>query len=191
MYRYLRNTHLFLGLFSCLFLLMYGVSAVQMAHSRWFGLKPRTSEVSFSLAPGETNARAVARELMERHDLRGELGQVRSSPAGLNFRITRPGTIYEVDYAAATGRTAAKVNVASFMGMLNRIHHVHGVRHEYGLLNVWGYMVAVVSVMLLVIGATGVYLWFRIHKERTIGGVIFGAGLLFSLTLLVLVRTAG
>jgi hypothetical protein len=36
MYRLLRNTHLFLGLPAFFFVLMYGLSAVQMAHDTWF-----------------------------------------------------------------------------------------------------------------------------------------------------------
>ena len=50
MYRLLRNTHLFLGIGAFLFLMMYGVSAVQMAHNQWFSMKPIVSEVQVTLA---------------------------------------------------------------------------------------------------------------------------------------------
>jgi hypothetical protein len=41
MYLLLRNTHLLTGLFGCLFVLLYGLRAVQMAHNAWFAMTPR------------------------------------------------------------------------------------------------------------------------------------------------------
>ena len=182
MYRYLRNTHLFTGLFCCLFLLMYGVSSVQMAHNRWFNLRPQVTEAAYAVH-GD-NPRAVAMELMSDRGLRGELAQVR----GASFRIVRPGTVYEVEYAGGTAKV--RTNVAGFMGMLNRIHHVGGLWHEYTLTNVWAFFVAVVSVGLLILGGTGIYLWFKIHAERVVGVVLLVIGLGFGLTLVVMIRTA-
>ena len=56
MYRYLRNTHLFLGLFCCLFVLMYGVSSVQMSHNTWFPSRP-------SVTTAVSRSNAASREL--------------------------------------------------------------------------------------------------------------------------------
>ena len=61
MYRILRNLHLFLGLFSCLFLLMYGVSSVQMSHNSWFRNRPAVTVTEYSLSPDTADARTVAR----------------------------------------------------------------------------------------------------------------------------------
>ena len=185
MYRYLRNTHLFLGLFCCFFLLMYGVSSVQMSHNRWFNNQPRVTE-SQSAVHG-VNAREVANELMAR-GLRGELAAVTPTPAGANFRIVRPGTIYEISWAK--GMAQIRTNEANFMGMLNRIHHIGGLWHEFTLVNVWAFFVGLVSVALLILGVTGIYLWFKIHQERLIGSVLLALGLGWGLTLLVLIRTA-
>jgi hypothetical protein len=182
MYRYLRNTHLFTGLFCCLFLLMYGVSSVQMAHNRWFNLRPTVTEAEFPVR-GDS-PRAIALELMADHGVRGELTQVREAA----FRIQRPGTVYEVQFGGGTAKV--KTNVAGFMGMLNRIHHVGGLWHEYTLTNVWAFFVGVVSAGLLILGGTGIYLWFKIHQERVIGTVLLVAGLAYGLTLVVMIRTA-
>ena len=186
MYKWLRNTHLFLGLFAFLFLLMYGVSSVQMAHNKWFNNKPKVTESEIALPPGLGDARAIARQLMDGHGLKGELGQVRNT----SFRITRPGTVYEVAYSPETGTAKVKTNVANFMGMLNRLHHIGGVWHDYTLVNVWAVLVAIVSIALIVLSLTGIYLWFKIHNERVIGAVLLTLSLGYSLTLIVLIRTA-
>ena len=189
MYRWILNTHLLLGLFCCVFLLMYGVSAVQMSHSRWFSLQPHVSEQQVNLGPG-VDARAAARELMDRHGVRGELAQTRKTATGWDFRIIRPGTVYDAVYDASNGNSRVRTSTAGFMGMLNRIHHIAGLWHDYGLINVWGAVVGVVSAMLLVVGLTGVYLWFKIHTERVTGAVLLAGALGYSLTLIVLIRMA-
>jgi hypothetical protein len=74
--------------------------------------------------------------------------------------------------------------------MLNRIHHIGGLWHEFNLVNIWAFFVGVVSLALLILGATGIYLWFKIHQERVIGTVLLTLGLGWGLILLVLIRTA-
>ena len=190
MYKWLRNTHLLIGLFSFLFLLMYGVSSVQMAHNTWFDLKPAVTDSQAALAKGLDNPRDIARQLMDSGDVKGELQQIRKTGQGYGFRVVRPGTVYEVTYPADTGVTKIRTSVAGFMGMLNRIHHVGGVWHEFALTNVWGVFVGIISVMLVVLALTGIYLWFKIHTERVIGIILLALSLGYSLTLIVLIRNA-
>ena len=190
MYRYLRNTHLFLGLFCCFYLLMYGISSVQMAHSSWFSTRPAVTETQAALAPGITDARRVARELMDHYGLRGEVGPVRATAAQLSFNIVRPGTVYQIDYTTATGAARIRDNHAGFMGIMNRIHHAKGLWHDYWVLNMWGGFVAVVSAALFLIGATGIYLWFKLRQERVVGAILLVVSLGYSLTIMVLARNA-
>lgn len=191
MYLWLRNIHLWLGLLCGLPVLVYGVSAVQMAHGKWFDMKPAVTETQVPLLGAATaSPRSVARALMDSHGMRGELGQVKETPAAFRFRIARPGTVYEVDFDRAAGTAKVRTSTARFMGMLNRIHHVAGLSHEYVLLDVWGALVAFVSLSMLVLGATGIYLWFKLHAERKVGLVLLAASLSFALPLVVLLRLA-
>src|SRR6185369_14882440 len=103
MYKWLRNTHLLLGLFCFLFLMMYGVSSVQMAHNTWFDLKPAVTESQGALARGIDDPRDIARRLMDQGLVNGELQQIRKTGSGYGFRVVRPGTVYEVAYWADTG----------------------------------------------------------------------------------------
>jgi hypothetical protein len=190
MYRWLRNTHLWLGMLAVLFLAMYGISSVQMAHNSWFTTRPTVTETTLALEPGGANARAIARALMDRHGMRGEVQAVRAGGEKLAFRIARPGTVYEVEYTAASGEARIRTSRAGFIAMLNRIHHVGGLWHDYGLLNVWGVFVGLVSAGLIVLGATGIYLWFKIHSERSIGAVLLASSLVYGITVMILLRTA-
>ena len=185
MYQKLRNVHLSTALFCLAFLLMYGVSAVQMAHRRWWPVAERVTEWSVRLPAGITDARVAARALA----IRGELPAIRISPGALRFRQVRPGTVHQVEYSAATGEAKVRATDAGFAGMLNRLHQVQGMWHGYPLLNVWSAVLGIVSLGLLVMGGTGLYLWFRNHSERWIGVVLLGAGGGLALILIVWMRT--
>ena len=190
MYRFFRNTHLVLGITAFLFVLMYGVSAVQMAHQSWFSMKPAVTETRVAIPAGVTDdPRAIAQELTHQ-SMRGELRDVEKTEAGYKFSVSRPGTVYEVAYSKMNREARVRVNTAGFMGMLNRIHHVGGVWHGYWLINVWGVCVGLVSASLILLGATGIYLWFKTHGERVVGVILLVINLGVCVTLLVLIRTA-
>ena len=188
MYRIIRNTHLIVGLFSVTFLLMYGVSSAQMAH-QWNTGKPAVTNSETMVTTG-LSARDAARALMEKGAVRGEVAQARKDGETWRFRVVRPGTVHEVTYEPATGAAKIATNTAGVMAMLNRFHHVGGLWHEFTLTNVWAILVGLVSAGLLVLAASGIYMWFKIHSERKVGGVILTVHLIVSLTLLVMIRTA-
>lgn len=185
MYRLIRNSHLVLGLSSVLFILTYAVSAVQMAHR--IRLAPQVTEEDLTL-PAGLAPRRLAEELNRDRGYGGELGNPQPAAKGFRVSVTRPGTNYAVTYDAATGQTHVRREERSFLGMLNRLHHQNGLHHQDGRLNAWGWALALVSIVLLLIGASGVYLWFQMHRERIIGTVLLTANLLVSLGLLLALR---
>lgn len=189
MYLTIRNIHLMIGLACCLFLLTYAVSAVEMSHNDWFDMEPTVAEAAVEVNPAEaTSPRALARSLMQSHGLRGGIDRADEGEQGYDIRISRPGTVAEVRYRPGSPQATVKTSTANFMGMLNRIHHVNGLYHEDTLLNVWGAFVGLVSLALLALGGTGVYMWFKIHNERMAGGLILFAGLSVGAGLLVAMR---
>jgi hypothetical protein len=192
MYKVIRNIHLLLASFSLPFLIMYGVSAVQMSHSTWFEMKPSVVERQLSLPAGDMGARSVAREIMNRQpDMKGELSNVQSNETGLTLRIVVPGTVHEVRYDRTSGVARIKTSVAGVMGMLNRLHHWAGFWHEPLSMRAWAAFVAIVSVGLLLLGASGIYMWFTRRPERRIGLALLATNLVFAVTLLTLMRIAG
>ncbi len=159
MYRWIRTTHLCLGLFALFFLLMYGITGVQMSHDDWFDLEPTVSESRLTVSGDD--ARVVARQLMDRRDMSGELRRIRMTDEGFEIQIVRPGTQYDVTYSRTAKVATVRTSKKGFLGTLNRLHHIGGLQHKYGLLNFWGMFVALVSLGLLLLGASGVYMWFK------------------------------
>jgi hypothetical protein len=189
MYRWLRNVHLVTGLFSVLFLLTYGLSSVQMAHRSWFSLQPRVTEDRIAVGTEVVNCpRALARALMESRGLRGGLNEVEETVDGYELRISRPGTEYEVSYSRATGQARIRMIRANFMGLLNALHHVAGFSRGDALEKTWAAFVGLVSVGLIVLALTGIYLWFKLYKERRVGVILLAVSLSYSLALAVYLR---
>src|SRR5664280_285181 len=99
MYKWMRNTHLLLGLGFSLFLLMYALSALQMSHPAWFDLKPAVTRERISLDAHAGSAHAVAGKLMREHGLRGDVTEVKATAAAFRFRVVRLGENVLVDYS--------------------------------------------------------------------------------------------
>ncbi len=191
MYRWMRNTHLFLGLFAFLAVLMYGFSSVAFAHRKWLRLEPSVSVTRVTIQPaGDVNPRSMARLLMDEHGMRGELLDTKLTPAGFKFRIERPGVQREVTYSKDRGEATVTTRTAPFTGMMTAIHKEHGLWHDDAVRNAWGAFLGLVSAALIVLALTGIYLWFRMHKERRIGVILLIISLGFSATVIVLLGTA-
>jgi len=55
----------------------------------------------------------------------------------------------------------------------------------------WAALVAIVSTALLLVGATGLYMWFTRRPERRLGMALLAVNLIVAVTLLGLLRRAG
>lgn len=183
MYRWLREIHLALGVFSSGFLALYAVSAVQMGH---FNIPVKRSEAEVSLPAGLDDARAVARELK----LRGVVRQIAWEGAMLHLRAEKLGTVYSITYFRDRGEAIVRTEDGGVLGVLNRLHHTAGLWHESPALRAWGLFVAIVSAALILLAFTGIYLWAKLRNERKAGAVILAAGLANSLVLIALIRAA-
>ena len=192
MHRLIRDIHLASGLFTLVLLAVYALSAILMSHPGVLGERERISQQELEVPPGRAaGPRALAKYLMDEHGLRGELRSVSESGEGFGLRIYRTGTEHEVRYSFSDSRARVETSQAGFAGMLIHIHHAGGLWHDYPLANAWGALVGVASLALLILGGTGIYLWFKTYEERTVGLVLLVVSFGYSLTLLFLIQAAG
>lgn len=186
----IRSIHLCTGLFSVAFLAMYGISAVQMTHRTWLKMQQHVTQRTMTLPTGLTDARAAARDLAVRESIVGDLTAIRVRPAGLQFRVLRPGMVWQVDYTATTGEAQLKVTDTGVLGAINRIHQMHGTWHEWPRYNVWVGLLLLVSTALLGMGGTGLYLWWKSHADRRVTGAMLAAGTLMAGGLAIWMRVS-
>lgn len=189
MYRLLRNTHLLLGLLFFPFVLMFGVSSVRLAHNDWFPAEPDTVATTVTVDPAKAmSPRALGRLLMEQEGYSGYLLNIKETDGGYNFLIERIGTIYEISYQTGSPEARVTHKIYPMMAVLTWMHQTFGIDHEYGLHNFWGLLMLLTSVVLLVLGATGIYLWFKIHQERVVGSIVMCVSLVFGVSIILLLR---
>ncbi|MBS1855021.1 MAG: PepSY domain-containing protein [Acidobacteria bacterium] len=172
MYRAIRGLHLCAGAFALVFLAMYSISALQMTHGKWVHMEARAATRDVALPPGLSGARAAARELAARYGIEGELAAIRVLPAGLAFRVLRPGMVWEADYTASTGATRLRITDTGTLGALNRIHQMRGVWHTWIAYDLWAWLLAFLGAAILALGATGLYLWWQSHRDRRFTGAL-------------------
>ena len=72
--------------------------------------------------------------------------------------------------------------------MLNRLHHAGGLWPDYLPLRLWGVFVAIVSLGILGLGATGIWMWWLRRQERKWGLVLLTANVAFSVGILLMIR---
>jgi len=185
-YKILRNIHLLVGLFGLPALLTYAISSAQMAHR--ISIPQNVSEEDVALQPGLA-PRSAALQLMAQRGYSGDLNDIFGTPAVATFTITRVGSRYQVSYDSATGQAHVKKTDIGVLGELNRLHHLHGRHHQNRVMNAWSAMLLAVSLILLTIGATGIYMWFKLHRERWIGAILLSANLIVSVGLLTVLRS--
>ena len=191
MFRLIRNVHLILGLVFFFYAILFALSSPVIIYRAWLKLTREDQERTMQVAAESAQTpRALALELMQNHGLKGELRDIKQKGEEIRFSIVRPGTQSNVTYSGSSGEAKIKTRREGFLDTLVNLHTNHGFWHDFVPSNAWSLLSLLGSVGLFLLGATGIYLWFCHHEERLIGAVILALGLIYSLTTLVLSRTA-
>ena len=189
MFQLMRTIHLGLGLIFVPMALVFIASSLAFIYRPWLPAGVKEAELSVSVSDAAAaSPRAAARELMANYGLKGDLRQIQREGDNVRFRIVRPGESAEVEYARSSGKGKIKVRRLGAFETLMQLHTNHGLWHDFLPSNAWAAISLLTSIGLLLLGATGIYLWFSHYSERLIGGVLLGAGLLFSIVTLVVTR---
>jgi len=189
MWKLIRDLHLWSGVFALAYLAIFAWSGVQIAQPRWFHLQPSSTDSVTVLPPG-LSAKQVADHLRSERKTLGDLNQLREASGVIQFRLASVGRITDVRYEAADGKTTLKTNLMSTAQMINRMHFISGMWHETREINWMGLLAGLVSLALVVMGVTGILLWFRMKNERLFGSVLIAVTLLWGLGLMVAMRVA-
>ena len=129
--------------------------------------------------------RDLALELMLNHDLAGDLRQINESDGLMKFRIVRPGTHALIEYVPGSDEVEIKTQRWGWLEMLVQLHVTHGFHHDFLPAGAWALLSLLGSIALLLLGGTGIYLWFVLQEERVVGSILLTLGLIYGLTSLI------
>lgn len=191
MFRLMRNIHLGLGLGFVVMAVIFAVSSLYVIYRPWLPSGERVTRRVVSI-PAEvaTTPRALALELMRNHGMRGDMLDVVERGDSITFSIFRPGAGHGVAYSRATGEARIVKRTWGPGEIMLQIHSNHGFWHESLPEQIWSVLSLLTSIGLLLLGASGIYLWYAHRDERVVGAVLLTAGLGFGLFALVLTRMA-
>lgn len=189
MFQLMRNIHLWLGLASFVMALMFALSSLFVIYRPWLPDEvAETDRVVQISAQSAQTPRALALELMRHHGLKGEVQGIEEHADGFRFRVYRPGAEHRVEYSTGANEVQIQDRQWQLGQTLLQIHVTHGLWHESVPIAIWAILGLLASIGLLLLGASGIYLWFAHHQERFIGGILLAFGLGYGLISLVLTR---
>jgi hypothetical protein len=184
---------LYAGLFVSPFVVVFSVSVFFLVHSWMPGAKPTPStraaaDVAFPAKLETTKGReqiAALRGVLDRLDVRGEIGFVRYIPRERRFvlPITQPGRQSTVELRLAeriATITTSNTGIADAMVYLHKMPGPHNVniRGNSEHVTAWRWFADATVYLLLFVSASGVYLWAVLKSERRIGLSLVAAGVM-------------
>ena len=189
MYRLMRNIHLGLGLGAFMMAMIFALSSLVIVYRPLLpkGMTETQSTVQLEAAAAST-PRAIASQLMREHDLAGDLSQITEEGSVVQMRIFRPGEEVRVTFNRESREAVLTRKNWTFPEMMVQLHVNHGFWHDFMPSNLWSALSLLASIALLLLGASGIYLWFSLHKERVVGGLLLVFALAWGLSTLILTR---
>ena len=194
LYRLIRDLHLYFGLFSSPFVLVFAVSVFFLVHS-WrprIGSETSTTRVVSALPlPGDLQTLSgrplidALKPVLEKADIRGEVGFIRHmvKEEKLIIPVTIPGRETTVSINI-TNREATIVTretgLADALVTLHKSPGQHGpnIRMNWFYMKAWRWMADATVYLVLFISVSGIYLWYVLRAERRVGFILLFAGAL-------------
>src|SRR6266704_2145107 len=191
-YRIIRDLHLYLGLFISPFVLVFAISVFFLVHS-W---RPRiTSETSTTRVvsalplPGGLQTLSgrplieALKPMLEKADVHGEVGFVRHlvKEEKLIIPVTIPGRDTTVTISIASREATILTRETGLANALVTLHkspgqHGPNIRMNWFYMRAWRWMADATVYLILFISVSGIYLWYVLRAERSVGLILLFAG---------------
>ena len=190
LYRWLRDLHLYFGLFISPFILLFAVSVFYLNHGKLIAGDQPPAETYRDLSLPDGFDRLKGREAVDRAAailpqvrVSGEIGYLRyvAGDRHLIFPVSKAGaeaTIdVDLDARTATVRRRA-MNLWESLSYLHKMPGPHNVaiRGNWIGIGIWRQFADATIYLVLFISLSGVYLWWAIKAERRIGAALLAAG---------------
>jgi hypothetical protein len=193
-YRLIRDLHLYLGLFSSPFVLVFAISVFFLVHSWRPRLASETSTtrvISALPLPGDLQTLSgrplidALKPTLEKADVRGEVGFVRHlvKEDKLIIPVTVPGRETTVSISIASREATIVTRETGLADALVTLHkspgqHGPDIRMNWFPMRAWRWMADATVYLILFISVSGIYLWYVLRAERAVGIILLFAGAL-------------
>ena len=185
-----RKAHYYLGLYFLFFLWLFSLSGLLLNHSSWafaqFYPNRRISRIEGTIQfPSSGSDFDKASAVMRQLGIEGEIGwsAPRNDAARLEFNVTRPGRVYQVQTNLKDNRAAVTLNEYNAWGVLRGMHTFVGAspddprnQRDWILTTIWAISMDAVAVGVVVLVLSGIYLWWNRREKRVAGLLALAVG---------------
>ena len=195
---WIRDLHLYTGLFISPFILVFAVSTILLNHTwkPWESesvVEVRTVPIGTSLPEG-LGRLDRAMWIAEQAGVVGEIENVWEKGDVVTVPVARPGVHITIRADLAAGTAAIESRTTALWDRLIYLHrtpgsHMAGFRGNWIFTRIWRGLVDGTVALLLFSSASGIYLWLLVRAQRRAGLALLGAGGL-TFVLLVMALTA-
>ena len=188
-YRWIRDLHLYFGLFISPFVLLFAASVFYLNHGKLLPAfsSPETFQ-GLHIPEGLDRLKGaeavdLAKTILPQITVAGEIGFLRyaSKDRHLTFPVSKAGVEAMVDVDLDAQSATVKRRRMSSWESLAYLHKMPGphnvaIRGNWIGTQVWRWLADATIYLLLFISISGVYLWWAIKAERRVGAVLLTAG---------------
>ena len=183
--------HLYVGLFISPFILVFSVSLFFLNHA--WSPDPRPVEGAgevhakitipngFASTAGREQIK-IAKPILSELGVAGEVERISRLPKKKLWKIgvMTPGRQAAIYVDAETGRATVERTTTGLWDAIIYLHkspgpHNVALRGNWVFTRIWAFLVDSVTLLLLFISISGVYLWAVIKSERRVGWLLLGA----------------
>jgi len=190
LYRWLRDLHLYFGLFVSPFVLLFAASVFYLNHGKLIAGDAPPVETYRDLSLPDGFDRLKGREAVDRATailpqvrVSGEIGYLRyvAKDRHLIFPVSKAGAEATIDVDIDARTATVKRRSMNFWESLSYLHKMPGphnvaIRGNWIGTGIWRLLADATIYLLLFISLSGVYLWWALKAERRIGAALLAAG---------------
>lgn len=185
-----RRAHYYLGLYLLFFVWLFSFTGLVLNHPKWDfadfwpGRKESTIDRQIKRPPAGTDL-DQARNILSQLGLQGEIEWTveRGESSRLDFRASRPGSIFEVSADLDRGQATVRRIEVNAWGVMRMLHTFSGVHAEdtrngrdWILTDIWVFTMDSIAAGLAVVVLGSYYMWWRLPQKRAWGLAVLLAG---------------
>jgi len=202
-YGWTRDAHLYFGLFLSPWILIFAFSVLFLNHN-WVPGKPSgpvlRSTALVEVPPGFDRKEGMervqlAKQMLDQLGLSGEIGYISHRTQDRHFLIpvAKPGWQATIDLNADNGSVEVEQQYTGVADALNYLHkspgpHNANIRGNWLMTRIWKSFADMTVYLLLLVSASGIYLWVCLRSERKAGLVVLVSGTVSLLAILLSLR---
>lgn len=183
-----RKLHIYVGLFLLFFIWLFSLSGLILNHGNWeftsfWDTRQETKTVTPITLDNSLDSAALLHNLVEQLKLTGEVSEVKLSSVSLDFRISSPGIIRELQVDFQSKTAEQKELRFNFWGKIRALHTFNGANKTHPengpnwmATRIWRLAMDIIAIGFIFLCVSSWIMWYKIRKEYPWGPLALIAG---------------